>query len=215
MLLGRCRWGALLLVALWSIGLLAGSIHPLGWVAAVFLLGASIWLMTAPGIYGSLISRDTAQASNRALIPALVLLSCFIVCYLVPPRFRTVALGAASAPFVNFLSLLSHADVREVVSYRGQKPFSPIRGMGLYTDETPAAVLATFSICAVASTVAAAWLSRLAVARFDRAAGRPHLAGALCDARLRDSATVEMWPTNGSHWNGFAARTRRASSRER
>jgi ABC-type transport system involved in multi-copper enzyme maturation permease subunit len=168
----KVRWGALVLVVLWSVGVLAGSIHPLGFGAALLALIASIWLMTALGTYASLVSRDTAQASNRALIPALLLSGSFLVCYL-GPRNTTVVLGAGSAPFVNYLSLVSHADVRDVAINRGRKPFSPIREIGLYTDERPSGVLAAFLLATVASSLAAAWLSRAAIARFDGAAGRP------------------------------------------
>ncbi len=168
----KVRWVALLLVTLWSVGVLAGSIHPLGFGAALLLLVASIWLMTAQGTYASLVSRDTAQASNRALIPVLLLSGSFLGCYLAP-RNTSVVLGAGSAPFVNWLSLVSHADVGEVMINRGQKPFGPIREAGLYTDERPSGVLTAFLLATVASMVAAAWLSRAAVARFDKAAGRP------------------------------------------
>ncbi len=168
----KVRWVALILVALWSVGVLAGSIHPIGLGAALLLLVAWMWLMTALGTYASLVSRDTAQASNRALIPALLLSGSFLACYLLP-RNTTVVLGAGSAPFVNWLSLVSHADVREIVIDRGQKPFGPIREAGLNTGERPWGVLTAYLLTTLASMCAAAWLSRAAVARFDRAAGRP------------------------------------------
>ncbi|HKI18172.1 MAG TPA: ABC transporter permease subunit, partial [Isosphaeraceae bacterium] len=168
----RVRWVALLLVALWFVGMAAGSIHPLGVGAAIVLLVVSIWFAAALGTHASLVSRDTAQASNRALIPILLLSCSFLVCY-VARRNTTVALGAGSAPFVNWLSLVSHADVREVVVNRAQKPFSPIRTIGLYTDERPSRALATFLLAAASSTFAAAWLSLSAVANFDRFTGRP------------------------------------------
>ncbi len=168
----KVRWMALLLITLWSAGVMAGSIHPLGFGAAVVLLVVSIWLTTALGTYASLFSRDTAQASNRALIPVLLLSCSFLACYVVR-RHTTVVLGAGSAPFVNWLSLVSHADVRAVVINRGEKPFDPIREVGLNTDERPSGVLSAFLLATVASMVAAAWLSRAAVARFDHAAGRP------------------------------------------
>jgi len=172
----RVRWGALLLVALWSVGVLAGSIHPLGWGAALVLLAASIWLVTALGTYASLVSRDMGQASNWTLIPVLLLSGSFLVCY-VRPVGKTVMLGSGSAPFVNALVLVSPADVREVGTSHGQRPFGPIRAMGLFTNERPGAVLQTYLLAVVAATSAAAWLSRAAVARFDQIAGRPQPIG--------------------------------------
>jgi ABC-type Na+ efflux pump permease subunit len=171
----KVRWVALLLVALWLLGLLAGSIHPLGLGAALVLLTVSIWFAAALGIYASLVSRDTGQASNRALIPILLLSISFLACYLTP-RHTSVVLGAGSAPFVNWLSLLSYADVREIVTDRGLKPFSVIRQLGLYADERPVGVLVAFLVTSIASIAAATWFSRAAVANFDRATGRSHTA---------------------------------------
>ncbi len=169
----RVRWVALLLVALWLVGTLAGSIHPIGFGAALFLLAVSIWFAASLGTYTSLISRDTGQASNRALVPVLLLSLSFLACYLAP-RTNSVVLGAGSAPFVNWLSLVSYADVREIVTGRGLRPFIVILPIGVYTDDRPAAVLAAFLLAIVALIVAATWFSRAAVSRFDRAAGRPH-----------------------------------------
>jgi ABC-type transport system involved in multi-copper enzyme maturation permease subunit len=178
----KVRWGVLILIALWSVGVLAGSIHLFGFCAALLLLAASVWFMTALGTYASLVSRDTGQASNWTLIPVLLLSGSFLACYLLPPDHRRVVLGAGSAPFVNYLALVSPPDVREIVYNRGQKQFGPIRQMGLSTGERPWAVLATFLLTTVASTSAAAWLSRAAVARFDRAAGRPCRSADIGDA---------------------------------
>ena len=81
-----------LLVVLWSVGLLAGALHPLGFVAALVLLGVSVGFMAALGTYVSLVSRDTPQASNRTLVPVLLLMGSFVACYL-PPRIATCADG--------------------------------------------------------------------------------------------------------------------------
>jgi hypothetical protein len=168
----KVRWVALLLVVLWVIGLLAGSIHPFGFGAALVLLVVSIWLMTALGTYASLFSCDSAQASNRALIPALLLSVSFLVCYVLP-RNATVVLGAGSVPFVNWLSLVSHPDIREIVNSRGQSSFSPLGELGIHTSEGPARVFLALLLTTVGSILAAAWLSRAAVVGFDRAVGRP------------------------------------------
>jgi hypothetical protein len=47
----KVRWGLLLLVVLWAAGLLTGSLHPLGLVAALLLLGVSVGFMAALGTY--------------------------------------------------------------------------------------------------------------------------------------------------------------------
>jgi ABC-type transport system involved in multi-copper enzyme maturation permease subunit len=169
----KVRWGILLLVVLWSVGLLARAIHPLGFVAAVVLLAVAIWFVAALGTYASLVSRDTPQASNRALVPVVLLANSCAFCYL-PPRIATVLMGAGSAPFVNFLSLASYGDIREVMT--GQETFSGLEELGLYTYEGPMRVLATCLFGTSGLAIAAAWLSRAAVMGFDRAVGRPERA---------------------------------------
>ncbi len=63
----KVRWGVALLILLWGLGLVSGSLHPVGFGAAVVVLGVSIWFMTALGTFASLHARDSASASNRAL----------------------------------------------------------------------------------------------------------------------------------------------------
>ena len=98
----KVRWGVSLLVVLWSVGLMTGSLHPLGFVAAFGLLAVAIGFMEAMGTYQSLVSRDTSQASNRALVPALVLLCSFVACYVAPSNRERARWGAVlclSSPF--------------------------------------------------------------------------------------------------------------------
>jgi ABC-type transport system involved in multi-copper enzyme maturation permease subunit len=169
----RIRWVALFLVALWLLGLFAGSIHPLGFAAAIILLAASIWFALALGTYMSLVSRDTALASNRAMIPVLLLSISCLACYFARGA-SSVLLGAGSAPFVNWLSLVSYADVHEIIAAGGLQPFHVIRQVGLHTQERPAAVLTAFLLTTVASLVAGMWFHGAAIANFDKATGRPH-----------------------------------------
>ena len=121
----KVRWGLILLVVLWSVGLLTGALHPLGFAAALVLLGVATWFMAALGTFVSLVSRDTAQASNRTLIPVLLLSGSFLVVYL-PTRIATILMGSASVPFVNWLSLVSYGDIAAIVS--GQETFERARG---------------------------------------------------------------------------------------
>ena len=55
----KARGGILLLVVLWSAGLLAVH-YPVGVAAALVLLIASVWFMAALGTYASLLSRETS-----------------------------------------------------------------------------------------------------------------------------------------------------------
>jgi hypothetical protein len=186
----KVRWGVLLLVVLWSVGLLAGALHPLGFVAALVLLGVATWFMVALGTFMSLVSRDSAQASNRTLIPVLLASGSFLACAL-PTRISTILLGMGSVPFVNWLSLMSYRDVGELLS--GQRTFSRLAEIGVSTGEGPLRVLATCILGTAGTAAAAAGLSRAALARFDRAVGRPERA-ALGDREEEVAATARTVP---------------------
>ena len=164
------RWGLILLGSLWSVGLLSGSLHPMGFAAALVLLGAATWFMVALGTLMSLVSRDAAQASNRTLIPVLLLSASFLVVYL-PTRNATILMGAASVPLVNAVSLLSYRDVGAIAS--GSGTFPALAEVGVTTGEGPLRVLATLLLGITGTAVAAAGLTRAAAARFDRTVGRP------------------------------------------
>ena len=172
----KVRWGIGLLVSLWGLGLVAGSVHPLGLGAAVAVLGVSVWFMTAVGTCVSLMSRDSAQASNRALVPALVLSCSFLVCYF-PSRYSSVFMGVGSSPFVNWICLVSGGDIREVMS--GAATFRRLDQLRITSYDSPLTVLAA-CLCSIAGfAVGAAWLSGIAFKRFDRVVGRPERASEL------------------------------------
>jgi hypothetical protein len=158
----RVRWGLFLLGVLWSVGLLAGALHPAGFAAALVLLGVATWFMVALGTFMSLFARDTAQASNRTLIPVLLLSGSFLLCY-VPTSHATILMGIGSAPFVNWLTLMSYREIGEIVSRQGS--FSQ---MTLATSASPIRVVAACLLGMAAHAAAAAGLSRAALDRFDR-----------------------------------------------
>ena len=111
----QVRWGAMFLGLLWSVGLVTGSLHPMGFALALVVLGTSMMFMSALGTYQSLVSRDTAQATTRTLLVALLLMGSFAICYL-PPRLTSVLCGCVSPPFVAFLCLGSYADIDELTA---------------------------------------------------------------------------------------------------
>ena len=163
------RAGLLLLGLLWSVGLLAGALHPLGFAVALVLLGVATWFMVALGTFMSLVSRDAAQASNRTLIPVLILSGSFLVVYL-PHRNATILMGVASVPLVNWLSLLSYHDIGAIVS--GQGTIRELAEIGVSTGEGPLRVLATCVLATAGTAAAAAGLTRATWARFDRTVGQ-------------------------------------------
>jgi len=164
----KTRWGIALLLALWSTGMLTGALHPLGVLAALALLFASLWFVAALGIRFSLISRDVAHATARTINPLILLTSTFVLCYL-PSRIASVVMGAGSTPFVNCVCLIAYRDIAEAL---GQGGFSYFSVLGITTNEGAGHVLTTLLIALTGYTAAAASLTWIAIRRFDQIAGR-------------------------------------------
>ena len=61
----KARGLATLTLILWSVGLLAGAVHPLGFLAAVAGMGVSCWFLAAVGVSASLWSPDRSQATGK------------------------------------------------------------------------------------------------------------------------------------------------------
>ena len=68
----RIRDCVALLIALWITGLLSGALQPLGFIAALLSLGASIAFFAAWGIFTSLWASNQSQAIGRTLIFAIL-----------------------------------------------------------------------------------------------------------------------------------------------
>jgi ABC-type transport system involved in multi-copper enzyme maturation permease subunit len=197
----KVRWGFLLLGLLWSLGVLAGAVHPLGFAAALVVLAVATWFTVALGTFMSLVSRDTAQASSRTIVPVLLLSASFLVCYL-PGQAATIRMGAGSVPLVNWLALVSYRDVGQVLI--GEESFSPLWEIGIFTYESPRRVLATCLLGTAFLAAAALALSRAALVRFERAAGRPER-----PAAPRDAPDALALPTHGQPPSAWWQRHRR------
>ena len=171
----KARWGMVLLLALWSTGLLTGSVHPSGVAAALVLLIAATWFMAAAGTYASLVSREVTQATARTMIPFIILTGTALLCFW-PGRLTSVLMGAGSVPFVNWLCLVSYRDVSRALS---SGSFRYLRLMAIYTNEGALRVLGTYLVAVTGYAAAAAWFTLTALNRFDRFAGRPERVAAL------------------------------------
>ncbi len=126
----RGRGGALAMIGLWTVGLIAGAVHPLGFLAAVTGLAVSAWFYAAIGVSSAL----RPGGMERVLVPSAW------VKEIVPGRSRgdwlygyeraghpltlpvrlVAALGVilllvASPVALAWLSLLSYEDVFSVV----------------------------------------------------------------------------------------------------
>jgi hypothetical protein len=178
----RIRQPIALLGVLWTIGLLAGAIHPLGYLLAILNLAASAWLFIAWGLRAAVRARDQAAATGHGFILALLTLLFLALPFLLPARFNSVLLGAGSPLFVGWISLASYRDVRAALHYAA---YPPLAWMGVGTGEGPLWALATCVLGIVASGVGGWWAWRYIIAHFDRLVGRPWRAEAAADPATR------------------------------
>ena len=96
--LWRMRLLLATLVALWTIGLFAGAIHPLGFIVSLFVVAALTWFMLIFGLRVSLAALDAATAAP--LTTGLIFLLCGlgVLPFLLPGRFNSVLLVPARRP---------------------------------------------------------------------------------------------------------------------
>ncbi len=101
--LSRLR-GALTLIALWTVGLMAGAVHPMGFLAAVTGLAALAWFCSALGVSRSL-REGGMERTGHPLALVVRLMAALGV---------TLLVGAISGALA-WSSLLSYEDVISVV----------------------------------------------------------------------------------------------------
>jgi hypothetical protein len=105
------RYTAAVVVGLWGLGVLVGSVHPLGMLAVLAELAAFTGFTVALGTWISLRARQTIQALAR-IMASLLLVSTG------PPLLMTLVLGQrpialiACGPLLLAASLASPADIR-------------------------------------------------------------------------------------------------------
>ena len=169
--LWRVRLILATLLGLWTIGLIAGAIHPLGFLVAVLLLTAWTWLMLAFGITISVSAKDMSAAIGPTMGLVLLLTGSGSLPFLLPSRSSSVFLGAGSPQFVAFMSLVSYRDIRNAWHYPAY-PF--LNWIQIATGEGPLRVGATCLLGVIVPTVAGFYFWRYSVNQFDRLIGRPY-----------------------------------------
>ena len=169
-LIWRLRGILGIVVVLCTIGLLAGAVHPLGYLFTLLNLAASIGMFAMWGVRASVGAKDMATASNRSVYLAILLMVFLMVPLLLPPGVKSVLLAAGSHPSVVWLSLVSYRDVHAALRYG---TYSPLEWIGIPTREGALQVLATCLIGTIGPALIGWWAWRRAVADFDRLVGRP------------------------------------------
>ncbi len=168
--LWRMRAILVTLLALWTLGLCAGAIHPMGFLIATVIAAAWTWLFLVFGMHVALAAQDMAASTSRTLGLMFLTAGTLALPFLVPARWSSVGLGAGSPPFVVWLSLVSYRDVRAAGRYA---VYPHLQWIHLTTGEGPLAVVATCLIGIIVPTACGIYLWRNALIHFDRQVGRP------------------------------------------
>jgi ABC-type Na+ efflux pump permease subunit len=168
--LWRMRWLLATPLGLWTIGLAAGGLHPIGFVASVLTLAALTWFMLTFGVFCSLRTPDPAAVTASTMSLVFWFCGTGVLPFLLPGRLNSVLLGSVSPPFVAWMTLVSYRDVRNAWHY----PAYPLlHWMHLDTGEGPLSVALACLIGIIAPTLAGAYLWRYGLVHFDRLIGRP------------------------------------------
>ncbi len=167
--LWRARGVALTLIALWTVGVCAGAVHPLGLLNAVAGLIAIGVFYAALGVALSLRINERKQANHMIILLVLCVLPLSGLVILVPGRLNLL-LGACSTPLLIWSSLFSYEDVWSAVH---SGVFPELRGTSITTDASARMVLAACWLAMIAHAVGAFFLSRSTCRRFDALVGRP------------------------------------------
>ena len=157
-------------LGLWTIGLVTGSVHPLGFLGAVLAFGLVTWMVVAVGIHASLRASSTSKALTSTIV-TLAVLYCYPIFLLL--SFLGERLMNSYTPFVG---LPPRIVVGPLVSYEqfGQIWWrATTNGIAAipYFGEVLLGALILFFYASIA-----ALLTARSVGRFDRWLDRPSMA---------------------------------------
>ena len=167
----RIRGLALTVVFLWTLGLLSGAVHPLGYLAANLILIASTAFCLMFGLVVALQVKDRKDAMGRNMALVLLPIVSAALPYLLPAGISSVLWGAASTPFVTWLCLASHREIHS--AFVASNFDQAANWIGLNTGASPLLTALTCLLAILAPALCAWRMWKYAVANFDRFVGRP------------------------------------------
>jgi ABC-type Na+ efflux pump permease subunit len=160
----HARGYLLTMIALWTIGLLSGALHPVGYLAGLVELAVTAAFFAAAGVAASLWGRDRKEVDHRIGWPLRVLIP-IVWCFLLP----------VSPSVLAWTSLVSYEDIYSA-SHRGV--FLSMTWWPALSGISAATVIFCWLIATAAMGVVAFFLIRTMTRDFDAIVGRPTLPGA-------------------------------------
>jgi hypothetical protein len=155
------RWYLVILITLWTLGLVAGALHPIGYLAGLAELIVMSGFFAAWGISKSLWKHDQEPGRSPIVWPVqvLVLIGESLLLMVGPIVFTTV-------------SLLSYEDIADAIH---SDAFLPLRGWSRWAGVNASAVVLAWLIAIIAVAFATFNLARTMSRGFDAVVGRPTL----------------------------------------
>jgi len=177
------KWALVVLVLLWGLGLAAGALHPLGFIAVALETTVFLWFTAALGTYYSLLAKSSARALLATMATLILLNGGYLMCC-IPMRPNSLVFVAGVTPALVGVSLISYGDLQGFSSGMtssgvGEVVFAVFVGVGAYG-------------------LGAGMLTAFANVRFDEEAGRAQRYGQRLPPKLityLDDASVE--PADG------------------
>jgi ABC-type Na+ efflux pump permease subunit len=168
--LWRLRGIGITILTLWTLGLLTGAIHPLGFLAAVLTLATSTGFYLVAGLLAALKATDHAKAAGQGLGIVVIPISSAFLPFFLPAAVASIAWGVASTPLIAWLSLVSYREA----SIAWQSPVYPLfHWVGFDWGDGTLMVVLTCAVAIITPALLGRWLWNFSLANFDRMVGRP------------------------------------------
>jgi ABC-type Na+ efflux pump permease subunit len=168
--LWRLRGIGITILTLWTLGLVTGAVHPLGYLAAILTLATSSGFYLVAGLLAALKTADHATAAVRGLGLVAIPISSAFLPFFLPAAVASIAWGFASTPLIAWISLVTYREA----SVAWQSPIYPLfQWVGFNWGDGTLMVVLTCAVAIIAPALLGHWLWTYCVANFDRMVGRP------------------------------------------
>jgi ABC-type Na+ efflux pump permease subunit len=166
----RLRGIGITILSLWTLGLISGAVHPIGYVAIILMLVSSTAFYLVVGQLVALQVEDQATASGRIMLLVIVPICSGLLPLFLPRAIDSIAWGAASPPLISCLAFVSY---REVSCAWQSSVYPPLEWVGLNSGGGCLVVIMTCVFGIVGPALGALWTWNHCLANFDRLVGRP------------------------------------------
>ena len=160
----------MIVFVLWTLGLLSGAIHPLGYLATVLVAASWTWFFLMAGMLAALRAKDLRVSANVTMTTFFLPVVSSALPFLLPAGLKSVVWGAGRHLFwrgSRWPRIVScEAALHDPV-------YHPLHWFKLNTGEGLLWVALACLIGIVLPALWGRWIWLYSIANFDRLAGRP------------------------------------------